>query len=71
MALAPSIISKIGPHNRLRTAHIGVGGMGGEDLKAISSHPLVDVSALCDVDSTRLAAAKKCIQMPRSFPIIG
>lgn len=59
MALAPSIISKIGPHNRLRTAHIGVGGMGGEDLKAISSHPLVDVSALCDVDSTRLAAAKK------------
>ena len=39
LALAPSIISKIGPHNRLRTAHIGVGGMGGEDLKAISSHP--------------------------------
>ncbi|MCK5442606.1 MAG: Gfo/Idh/MocA family oxidoreductase [Maribacter sp.] len=59
LALAPSIISKIGPHNRLRTAHIGVGGMGGEDLKAISSHPLVDVAALCDVDSTRLAAAKK------------
>lgn len=44
---------------RLRTAHIGVGGMGGEDLKAISSHKLVDVVALCDVDANNLAKAKK------------
>ncbi len=42
---------------RLRTAHIGVGNMGGEDLAAISSHPLVDVVALCDVDANNLAAA--------------
>ena len=32
--------------------------MGGEDLKAISSHALVDVTALCDVDANNLAAAK-------------
>ncbi|MFK7813863.1 MAG: Gfo/Idh/MocA family oxidoreductase [Maribacter sp.] len=44
---------------RLRTAHIGVGNMGGEDLKAISSHAQVDVVALCDVDSDNLAAAQK------------
>lgn len=44
---------------RLRTAHIGVGNMGGEDLKAISSHAKVDVVALCDVDSNNLAAAQK------------
>ena len=44
---------------RLRTAHIGVGGMGGADLASISSHPSVDVVALCDVDSEKLAAAKK------------
>ena len=44
---------------RLRTAHIGVGNMGGEDLKAISSHTKVDVVALCDVDATNLAAAQK------------
>ncbi|CAZ96724.1 Gfo/Idh/MocA family oxidoreductase [Zobellia galactanivorans] len=43
---------------RLRTAHIGVGNMGGEDLKAISSHAAVDVVALCDVDSELLAKAK-------------
>jgi predicted dehydrogenase len=44
---------------RLRTAHIGVGNMGGEDLKAISSHPMVDVTVLVDVDDNALAAAKK------------
>lgn len=44
---------------RLRTAHIGVGNMGGEDLKAISSHALVDVVALCDVDADNLAAAQQ------------
>jgi len=59
LALAPSFIGKMGPHNRLRTAHIGVGAMGGEDLKAIASHELVDVMALCDVDANNLAAAKK------------
>ncbi|MDF9799414.1 putative dehydrogenase [Catalinimonas alkaloidigena] len=44
---------------RLRTAHIGVGNMGAADLKAISSHSLVDVVALCDVDANNLAAAHK------------
>lgn len=44
---------------RLRTAHIGVGNMGGEDLRDISSHTKVDVVALCDVDTNYLAAASK------------
>ena len=45
---------------RLRTAHIGVGGMmGGSDLASISSHKLVDVVALCDVDSKFLGEALK------------
>jgi len=44
---------------QLRTAHIGVGGMGLEDLKAMASHDLVKVTALCDVDSINLAAAKR------------
>jgi predicted dehydrogenase len=42
---------------RLRTAHIGVGGMGAEDLMAIASHPKVDVTALCDVDARALQSA--------------
>ncbi len=44
---------------RLRTAHIGVGNMGNEDLRDISSHAKVDVVALCDVDANYLTAASK------------
>ena len=44
-------------NGRIRTAHIGVGGMGMEDLKSIASHSMVDITALCDVDSTALAVA--------------
>ncbi len=58
-ALLPSGLWAFSENKRLRTAHIGVGNMGGEDLKAISSHELVDVTALCDVDSANLAAAHK------------
>ncbi|MEM0994379.1 MAG: Gfo/Idh/MocA family oxidoreductase [Bacteroidota bacterium] len=43
---------------QLRTAHIGVGGMGMEDLKATASHPKVVVTALCDVDDNALRAAQ-------------
>ena len=67
--LAPSLImckaraeeklSGLGVKKRLRTAHIGVGNMGLQDLTAISSHALVDVVALCDVDANFLAAAKE------------
>ncbi len=62
IALVPSLIMcKKTPNisGRLRTAHIGVGGMGKADLKAIASHKLVDVTALCDVDANRLSKAKK------------
>lgn len=48
--------SKVG---RLRTAHIGVGGMGAADLHDISSHKSVDVIALCDVDTNALSSASK------------
>ncbi len=46
-------------NGKLRTAHIGVGGKGESNLNFIASHPDVEVAALCDVDSTRLAAASK------------
>ena len=44
---------------KLRTAHIGVGNMGGEDLRDIASHPEVKVVALCDVDAINLSSARK------------
>ncbi|MFS4491535.1 Gfo/Idh/MocA family oxidoreductase [Maribacter sp. 2308TA10-17] len=52
---------------RIRTAHIGVGNMGGEDLGAISSHAQVDVVALCDVDKSNLAAALKLHPKAKTF----
>ena len=58
-ALLPKSLFALTKNNkRLRTAHIGVGGMGAADLASISSHAQVDVVALCDVDSKNLAAAK-------------
>lgn len=42
---------------KLRTAHIGVGGMGAADLNSIASHAGVEIAALCDVDANRLKAA--------------
>ncbi|PCJ97639.1 MAG: oxidoreductase [Flavobacteriaceae bacterium] len=59
VALLPTTIWSMTKDKRLRTAHIGVSNMGGEDLRDISSHDLVDVVALCDVDTNALAAAKK------------
>jgi predicted dehydrogenase len=55
----PSSVWALTKNGKLRTAHIGVGGMGNADLGSISSHALVEVTALCDVDSNNLAAAKK------------
>lgn len=48
----------VSPNGKLRTAHIGVGGQGGSDLRAVSSHPRVEVAALCDVDQRTLSAAQ-------------
>lgn len=62
LAVLPAIKAKAAnliSDDTLRTAHIGVGGMGAEDLRDISSHSAVVVTALCDVDSAALANAKK------------
>lgn len=55
------------PNARLRTAHVGVGGMGGSDLKSVSSHAAVEVAAMCDVDSDILKAAHEKFPNARVF----
>jgi len=52
---------------RIRTAHIGVGGMGASDLRDIASHPSVVVSALCDVDANNLGGASRRFPDARVF----
>jgi predicted dehydrogenase len=58
-SIIPSSVWAFSTADKLRTAHIGVGGMGAADLAAISSHTSVEVVALCDVDANNLAAAQK------------
>lgn len=59
VAVLPACAAPVAKKDMLRTAHIGVGGMGMEDLKAMASHAAVKVTALCDVDSRALMAAQK------------
>lgn len=56
-ASLPRWSSAASPNGKLRTAHIGVGGMGGADLGSIASHAKVEVAALCDVDLNTLNGA--------------
>ncbi|MEQ8846883.1 Gfo/Idh/MocA family oxidoreductase [Botrimarina sp.] len=57
----------VSPNSELRTAHIGVGGMGWSDLRSVASHPAVEVAALCDVDAERLQRAKNAHTAAREF----
>ena len=59
ISILPTSLWASSKNGRLRTAHIGVGGMGASDLNDISSHKSVDVVALCDVDSMALSSASK------------
>ncbi len=65
--LLPAPAWALATDGKLRTAHIGVGGMGMEDLKAISSHQAVEVAALCDVDKNNLEAARKMFPKARVY----
>ncbi len=69
MVLAPELLAAVKNRQepRLRTAHIGVGNMGAEDLKAIASHGQVEVVALCDVDAAYLKAAAEQYPAARTF----
>ncbi|MFO0963608.1 MAG: Gfo/Idh/MocA family oxidoreductase [Phycisphaerales bacterium] len=41
---------------KLRVAKVGVGGMGSADLTEVSSHKMVEIVALCDIDQRQLDA---------------
>jgi predicted dehydrogenase len=54
LTLLPSLISKAAPSDRLRIAHIGLGGMGNQHMKWFAALPDVEIVALCDVDQDHL-----------------
>jgi predicted dehydrogenase len=67
VSILPSPVWAMVKNGKLKTAHIGVGGMGAADLSSIASHPKVEVAALCDVDANALAAAKKLYPDAKTF----
>ncbi|GAB3005914.1 Gfo/Idh/MocA family oxidoreductase [Niabella terrae] len=52
---------------KIRVAQIGLGGMGYGDLKAIASHPAVEIVALCDVDASKIKDASNLHKKARIF----
>lgn len=67
LSATPRMARAVSPNGKLRTAHIGVGGMGGADLDSIASHPSVEVAALCDVDAGNLDQARAKHQKAEGF----
>ena len=55
----PAITRTRSPNALLSHACIGTGNMARADLGGLMSHKRIHITALCDVDSTYLAAAKK------------
>ena len=55
----PAVVSAKSPNGKIQHASIGVGGMGWGDVQQIGSHPDVEITAICDVDTARMAAAAK------------
>ena len=64
---APLLASFRHPGGLLNVACIGVGGMGGSDLRSVSSARNVRIVALCDVDAGNLAGAAKKHDEARTF----
>lgn len=50
----PVLGQKIAPSDKVRVAHIGLGGMGNAHLNWFSTLPEVEVAGLCDVDGQHL-----------------
>jgi predicted dehydrogenase len=62
LTVLPSFAKKIAPSDRVRVAHIGLGGMGTSHLNWFADLPEVEIVGLCDVDSDHLAKALKTLQ---------
>jgi len=59
MQILPSHVWANSPNGKLNVVHIGCGGMGKADRKALHSHQEIHVTGLCDIDTKHLASAAK------------
>ena len=61
-AILPSILSRAAASDRLRIAHIGLGGMGNNHLNWFAALPEVEIVALCDLDENHLNGTLKSLK---------
>lgn len=57
--LLPSLYGKAAASDRIRVAHIGLGGMGNSHMRWFANLPEVEIAALCDVDALHLGETKE------------
>jgi predicted dehydrogenase len=62
LTIIPRVFGKVPPSDKLRIAHIGLGGMGNQHLRWFAALPEVDIVALCDVDSDHLAKTLQALK---------
>lgn len=62
LALMPWMARKAAPSDRIRIAHIGVGGMGKNHIKWFAGLPEAEIAAVCDLDQTHLAEGVQLIE---------
>ena len=53
----PNLVSSASPNGKINHAVVGTDGQGWSDLSNISTHPNVNITAICDVDTSRMAKA--------------
>lgn len=61
LTLIPGI-ARTAPADRVRIAHIGLGGMGTQHMQWFAALPDAEIVALCDLDQEHLATAMKTLQ---------
>lgn len=62
LTFLPSSFLKAAPSDKVRIAHVGLGGMGTQHLKWFATIPEVEIAALCDVDQEHLSTSLKLLQ---------
>ena len=71
LALFPTFAPNLGlaksPIGKLNHACIGTDGMGWSDLQNLSSHSDIEITAICDVDTARMAKAAEKFPQARRY----
>ena len=65
LMMYPSLLRKVAASDRLRVAHIGLGGMGNAHMNWFAAIPEVEIVALCDVDQLHLDSTMASLQKLR------